>query len=62
MLTYVGYDRYQDAADQLDATLPDIHDLAKEMQDLMDREHSNGRMNTTADNWTYHIWDPKNGQ
>ena len=62
VLTFTGYDRYQDAADQLDASLPDIHDLAKELQDLMDRLHAEGNMNTAADSWTYQIWDPKNGQ
>ncbi|KAG9247195.1 hypothetical protein BJ878DRAFT_213958 [Calycina marina] len=55
-----GHDRYQLAADRLDVPLPDIHDLAEDLQDLADRKHQEGKWNSAEEAWTYQVWAPKN--
>lgn len=56
MCTERGDDRYEKAANKLERSIEEIFELAKDLQDAMDVEHENGRMNEPEHDWTYDVW------
>lgn len=62
MIIAVGPDRYEKIAQKLDRSLDEIFMWAKDLQETMDDEHTEGRFTGRENLWTYDIWIEREGR